>query len=316
MNLQRWLTPVPPTVAIEIASRRVTVVEVPVGSADTRVTAYAGEGLPEGVVVPALTGTNILQPDLLTAAVKRSIERAGLEGTRRAALVLPDSVARVSLLSFDEVPGRPEELAELVRWQVRKGTPFPLEGAVISHERAGAFDGQVHIAAVVARRDVIGEYEQVLAGLGIHAGTVDIASFNVINAVLAASPDEGRDCLVVHVAPEATSLAIIGGGALKFYRHRAHADDEPLGSLVHQTAMFHEDRLGGGGFGRVWLAGSGSRAEGARREIAARLDVPVDSVDVRAAAPIEASATATPELLDALAAPVGILLRETPGSVG
>jgi Tfp pilus assembly PilM family ATPase len=317
VNLQRWLTPVPPTVAIEIASRRVTVVEVPLrASGASGVTAYAGEGLPEGAVTPTLSGTNVARPDVVAAAVRRSIERAGLEGTRRAALVVPDSVARVSMLAFDDVPSRPQELDELVRWQVRKGTPFPLEAAIVSHVPAATFDDKKHIAAVVARRDVITEYEQVLSDVGIHAGTVDIASFNVINAVLAAASDDGRDWLVVHIAPEATSLAIVGGGSLKFYRHRAHADDEPLGSLVHQTAMYHEDRLGGGGFGRVWLAGTGSRADGARREIAARLNMPVENVDVRPAVSIVSSADAAPELLDALAAPVGILVREARGSAG
>jgi Tfp pilus assembly PilM family ATPase len=314
VNLQRWLAPVPPSVAVEIAARRVTVVEV--ASPSGAVSAYAGEGLPEGVVTPAVAGPNIVQPDVVAGALKRSLERAGLDAVRRAALIVPDSSARVSLLTFDQIPARPQELDALVRWQLRKATPYPIEDAVVSQVPASTIDGRVTIAAVVARRDVVTQYEQVLASLGIHAGIVDLASFNVINAVLAAGGSADGDSLIVHVAPEATTLAILRGDALLFYRHRAHSDDEPLGSLVHQTTMFHEDRLGGGGFRRVWLSGAGPRIEQARREIATRTDAPVEPVDVRPAAAVEGLGRPSPDVLDALAAPVGMLLRDRVGAGG
>ncbi len=308
MNVHRWLTPVPPSVAIAIASRRITVVEVP--SPGTTVRAYAGEGVPEGAIVPALTGVNIVEPDVVRAAIKRALDRAGLGAVRRAAMVVPDSVARVSLLTFEQVPTRPQDLEQLIQWQLRKALPYPIEEAVVSHFPAASGEGRLSVAAVVARRDVLAQYEGVLNELGVHAGVVDLASFNVINAVFAAGGPDGKDWLVIHMTPEATTLAILRGESLMFYRQRAHADDEPLGSLVHQTAMYHEDRLGGGGFGRVWLSGAGPRVDEARLEISRRLNVPVESVDVRPAAEVDGLDAASTEVLDALAAPVGILVRE------
>jgi Tfp pilus assembly PilM family ATPase len=308
VNVHRWLTPVPPSVAIAIASRRVTVVEVPWPG--STMSAYAGEGIPEGAVTPALTGVNIVAPDVVRAAIKRALDRAGLGSVRRAALVVPDTVARVSLLTFDQVPTRSQDLQQLIQWQLRKASPYPLEEAVISHFPAAAGEGHLSVAAVVGRRDVLAQYEGVVSELGIHAGVVDLASFNVINAVFASASPDGRDWLVIHMTPEATTLAILRGDSLMFYRHRAHADDEPLGSLVHQTAMYHEDRLGGGGFGRVWLSGAGPRPDEARVEISRRLNVPVESVDVRPAAGVDGLDAPSAEVLDALAAPVGILVRE------
>lgn len=308
MNLHRWLTPVPPSVAIEVAARRVTVVEVGAGAGV--VTAYAGEGLPEGAVMPALAGVNVVDPDLVRAAIKRALERAGLTATRRAALVVPDSVARVSLLSFDQLPPRAQDLEQLVTWQLRKSAPFPIEEATVSHFPAAAEGGRHSVAAVMARRDVLSQYEGLATGLGIHAGIVDLASFNVMNAILSSTPHDGRDWLVVHVAAEATTLAILRGPSLMFYRHRAAAEDEPLGSLVHQTAMYHEDRLGGGGFSRVWLSGAGVRGDDARRQISSRLDSPVEVVDVRPATAVDGLEAPSPDVLDALAAPVGVLVRD------
>lgn len=314
MNLHRWLAAIPPSLAIEVAAHRVTVVEVaPEGGA---VAAYAGEGLPEGAVTPSLTGPNVVDPEAVRAAIRRALERAGLNAARRAALVVPDSVARVSLLTFDQVPARAQDLDQLVSWQLRKSAPFPLDEAVVSHFPAATEPGRLTVAAVMARRSVLAQYEALTTGLGIHAGTVDLASFNVMNAILSCGAQVERDALVIHVAAEATTLAILRGTALMFYRHRPGTDDETLGSLVHQTAMYHEDRLGGGGFGRVWLSGAGTHGDEAREQIATRIDAPVEIVDVRPAAPVEGLASPSDEVLDALAAPVGVLMRERPGARG
>ena len=83
-----------------------------------------------------------------------------------------------------------------------------------------------------------------------------------------------------------------------FYRHRASVEEEPLSALVHQTAMYHEDRLGHGGFARVWLCGAGPAAEEARIEISRRLGVPAAFVDVQAAAALRDRASASPDVLD------------------
>jgi Tfp pilus assembly PilM family ATPase len=306
-----WLAAAtPPTVAIEIASRRVTVVGIAFSSGRPTVAGYASEGLPDGSVQPALSGPNILDPAVVTGALRRALEQSGLGSPRRAALVIPDSMARVSLLTFEQVPSRSEELDQLVQWQVRKSTPFALEDAQVSYFPTGAHGGVTTLAAVVARRDVVAEYEAVVAAAGIHAGIVDLASFNVMNAIVGAGAAADGDWLLVHLAAEATTIAILRGSQLMFYRHRTAVDEEPLGALVHQTAMYHEDRLGGSAFERVWLSGGGNGAEGVRTEIAARLGVAVETLDIRNAPAAGHRLDISIELVDALTAPVGVLIRE------
>ena len=75
--------------------------------------------------------------------------------------------------------------------------------------------------------------------------------------------------------------------------------------MVHQTAMYYEDRLSGAGFNRVVLAGGGSPgADGAqdaeylRRALEQRLDARVDTIDPRSAATLTDRITANAELLD------------------
>ena len=275
------------------------------------------ESLPAGAVVPSLNASNIPDPKAVASALKRVFERMGAK-PRRVALAIPDSVAKVSLLRFEKVPQRARDLDELIRWQVRKAAPFRIEDAQLTYMPSStAADGSTEFVVVVARRDIIREYESVCEEAGAQAGVVDLATFNVINAVLASSEAPSDDWLLVHVTHEDATMAILRGGALVSFRNHIADTEAGLADMVHQTAMYYEDRLSGTGFGRVVLAGAGSPAaqlgqdaDYLRRALEQRLGTKVDAVDPRNAATLMDRITANPELLDALAPLVGLLARE------
>lgn len=316
LRLPSWLAPPQPDVAIEIAHRRLTVAQLGRGTPAT-VSAYASEVLPDDAVVPSLTARNIAQPKVVSDTLKRALQKAGIASPTRIALIVPDTVARVSLLPFESMPSRQSELEQLIRWNVKKSVPFPVEDAVLSYVPATSDGGVTTLAAVVSRRDVIAEYEAIADAIGAHAGLVDIASFNIVNTALASGMAPKGDWLLVCLADGSTTILIMRNRSLMFHRHKPAADSEPLSALVHQTAMYHEDRLGGTRFARVFVSGGvggGILGVGghdrARQEIAARLEAEVQTLDVRTAAALTDRMTASPELLDALAAPVGALMRE------
>ena len=99
-----------------------------------------------------------------------------------------------------------------------------------------------------------------------------------------------------------------------FFRNRTTGGIGDLPDLVHQTAMYHEDRLGGGGFTRVVLAGASvlgvEEAERFRRLLEERIGMRVEPIDFRPAAEMRDRITPSPELLDMLAPAVGVLLRD------
>ncbi len=307
-----WFAPAPPSIAVEVTSRRVTVASVSGGRARPTVGAFASERLPDGAVTPALTGANVVSPDDVAAALRRALGQAGLRSARRAALVVPDNVARVSLITLTEVPARPADLDTILRWQLRKSLPFAIDEARVSNFVAHVDGSSTTFATVAAREDVLTQYEAVMSALDIHAGIVDLGSFNVVNAILAGGRLDG-DALVVCLAPESTTLVILRDGQLMFCRQRAAANDEPLDTLVHQTSMYHRDRLEGTAFRHVFLAGAASQmaeSAGARAQIEQRLGLSVQEVDVRPLVGL-AGRPLTAADLDALAAPVGVILRES-----
>jgi Tfp pilus assembly PilM family ATPase len=313
MSLGALFQSAPPDVAIDIGVARVSVARLSWRDAQAVVAGYASEPLAPGAVVPALAAPNLPDVSVVGRAVTAALGRLGGR-PRRAALVIPDTAAKVSLLRFEKVPSRPADLMELVRWQMRKSAPFPMEQAVVSYSAGSAVaEGGQEFIVSAARRDIIEEYESACAQAGVHAGLVDIATFAIINGVLASQTPPTDDWLLVHTTPGYTSLTVLRGSHVIYFRNQGEDAEGSLADVVHQTAMYYEDRLKGAGFSRVWLAGAAAVPGGGdalRRNLEERVGVKVEPVDLRGLATLQDRISAAPELVDALSPLIGILVPE------
>jgi type IV pilus assembly protein PilM len=336
-----WFASPPPSVGLEIAASRVTAVSIAEQGGRPMVMAHATERLPEGLVVPALNQPNITNRAAVTAAVNRVLGQIGGRPSR-IALVIPDGAAKVSLVRFEKLPPKAEDLEQLIRWQVKKTVPFPIEQAQITWTR-GATDatGAVEFVVSLARRDIIEEYEAVCQAANAQAGLVDLATVNLINLALLADPTlsaaaapttpastdavatslagssvNAIDWLLVHVGADSSTIAIVRGEQVLFFRNRPSDAEGRLSDLVHQTAMYYEDRLGGPGFSRVLVTARDvpdalvDEVDQLYRGLAERIGDRVEGLDVRGAAGLADRIQPAAELLSALAAPVGLVLRE------
>ncbi|MBI3264560.1 MAG: hypothetical protein HYZ58_15650, partial [Acidobacteria bacterium] len=107
----------PPAVAVELGARRVAAATLQRRGGQPVIAAHAIEALPNGAIVPSLTAQNVRDAAAVTSALGRVLERIGRP--RRVGLIVPDLVAKVSLVRFEQVPPRAEDLDQLIRWQVR-----------------------------------------------------------------------------------------------------------------------------------------------------------------------------------------------------
>ena len=309
--LTSWLTSPPLDAAIEIAPEAVSIAVLGGRDSNHVVQGYAVEPLPVGAVTPALMTGNIIDRGAVVQAVRAACESVGVR-PRRAALVIPDLAAKVSLLKFEKVPTRRDDLDQLIRWQMKKSTPFPLDDACVTHSPgARSVDGNEYMV-VAARRDTIRDYEGVCEEVGIEAGLIDLATLAVVNLFLTSGSSASGDWLVVHMRPEYTSIVILRREDVIFFRNRAEGDPEALQDVVHQTAMYYQDRLNGKGFARVLLGGIG-RTPGAvdlaRRNIEEHMGTIVEPIDPTRGAQLTDRIHATPELMATLSPLVGMLLR-------
>jgi len=314
MSRSDLFTTPPPDVAVEIDHTHVAAARIAARGTEHVIVAHASEALPPGAVVPGLAALNIPDVPVVAQAIGRALAQLGGPKPTRVALVVPDVVAKVSLLRLEKVPPKAADLQEIVKWQVKKTAPFPIEQAVVSVSLgAVSAEGASEFVVSLSRADVIHQYEQACVMAGVHAGLVDLSTFSVINSILAGSAAPSGDWLLVHVTSSYMTLAVIRNNALLFFRNRGEEGEGTLADLIHQTAMYYEDRLHGGGFTRVLIAGAARLPGGAdsvRHGLVERLGIGVESVDPRSAALLQDRIGASPELLDVLAPLVGMLLRE------
>jgi type IV pilus assembly protein PilM len=308
-----WFASPPPSVAVEIGAGRVTAVVLSTVDGAPTVTAQATERLPDGLVAPSLTTPNLTDKTAVGAAVQRVL-RAVDVSRGRVAVVIPDGAAKVTVVRFEKPPAKAEDLAQLVRWQVRKSVPFPIEQSQVSWTPGVTDASGTDYVVTVARQDIVQDYEEAVAAAGVQVGLVDLATFNMVNLLLTDDDSATADWLLVHVTPDASTMAIVRDGALLLFRHRPVDGEGSLSDLGHQTAMYYEDRLGGRGLSRAVLAardvGPGvlGDLQALGRAIEQRVGKPVVEIDPRALVRVAAESGSGERA--AIAAPVGVLLRE------
>ena len=308
-----WLSTPGPTAAVEIAPDGVTAVALGRARPVPAVLGHARAALPPGAVTPGVASANLQDRDAVTEAVRNVLARLPRRPAR-VGLVIPDAAAKVSLVRFSTPPRRTADLARLIRWQLRGAVPFKPDDAQVAYA-AGAplADGGREYVVVAAHRDIVLEYERPCVAAGVRPGLVGLAAFGLVNGLLAGqSPPATGDWLLVHAAAGYNSVAVLRGEHLVCFRNRPGDGAGDVLDLVHQTVMYYEDRLAGGGLAAVRLAARvGSGAQGGndalQQRLAERIGVPVESLSTDAVAlPPDADRG----VLETLAAPVGMLVRE------
>ena len=119
--------------------------------------------------------------------------------------------------------------------------------------------------------------------------------------------------MLVHLAPSYSTVAVVRDETPILFRNRGAEAEGPLADVVHQSAMYYEDRLEGTGFRRVVVAGA-EGTEGDLRELERllreRFRADVESLDVRQAVTFTDRIDVSLGQAALLAPPVGLALRE------
>ena len=263
------LLPRYPGLAVEIAPQRVTAVRI-IRDRKTRENVLKGvqsRELPDGAVEPSLTRQNVKNPKAIGAAISEVLD-AMEAGEHRISLLLPDHVARVTLLHFATLPRSRGELADLVRFRMAKSLPFKTEEAaldlqVVSGNTAPGNEGGSTVLSTFIKRSVLQQYESLITAAGYWPGLVGLSTFELFNLfrgrVEADSP-AGKDVLLLNVTPSYASIVIFSDGNLIFYRCKPHLEngneEERVVALrreVYTSFAFYQEKLLGRGIGRVFL---------------------------------------------------------------
>jgi type IV pilus assembly protein PilM len=278
--ISQWFDVTPhPLVACEIATGYVAAARWTHGLG---LEAFAVESLPPGAIVPSPVETNILMVAEVRSAVGRVFARVRAKG-QVAALLIPDPVVPVFVLHFDVFPRRRSEAEPLLRWRLKKSTPFEAEETIISFMRQAPRDEGVDIVTALARLRIIREYEQLMQSVGLAPGVV-------LSSTLATLPliEDQRSCLLARVTGRTLTTAIVREGILWNYRcielpadalelSPQHLLDEMYPVSTYYQDSWKED------IAAVRLSGLGSRTDDFRGLLERELRCPVTSLLASAA---------------------------------
>jgi type IV pilus assembly protein PilM len=198
--------------------------------------------LAAGVLTPALNAQNVQDARALHAAIEQALSTVGGRGQDVIA-VLPDSAVRVTLLDFDSLPERHQEAEAAVRFRLRKSLPFDIEKAALSFDAQQTSQG-LRVAASIVLRSVLEEYESAFRAAGCSPGVVLPSSLGALGAV-----DEGRPTMLLKVAQDATSVAVVKDGQLLLFRILDGAGTgaptaERMADDIYPSLVYFQDNYG------------------------------------------------------------------------
>jgi type IV pilus assembly protein PilM len=278
--VSQWLDVVPhPLIACEIAPGYVAAARWTRGLG---LEAFAIEALPPGAIIPSAVETNIQFVPEVRSVVGRVFARLRAKG-QVVALLVPDPVVPVFVLHFDVFPRRRAEAEPLLRWRLKKSTPFEAEETIISFMRQAPRDEGVDIVTALARLRIVREYEQMMQSVGMTPGVV-------ISSTLAAMPllEDERPSLLARVAGKTLTTAIVREGVLWNYRCIGLPADalelSPQNMLdeIYPVTTYYQDSWKEN-LAVVRLAGLGPRVEEFREPLERELKCPTASLLASAA---------------------------------
>jgi hypothetical protein len=246
VQLKSRLRPIYPRLVLELSFDRWTLLRgehTPQGPSLRRTRTVAFD--PQAMVVEG-AGTCAFDLEALRAALAELLAGED-ELPRRVSLLLPDLTARGTLLDFETLPARRHDRIELIRWKLKRTTPFRVEEARISFQELPSANGHRRLLAVAAPEATLAPLEQLVASFDLEPVLVDLSTPNLWNLVADLAADQ--DLLLINRDTGFFTINYFRAGQLSFYRCKASANasdqesSEYLLQEIHASQLYLHERL-------------------------------------------------------------------------
>lgn len=196
---------------------------------------------PDTLVVSPMRD-NVQRPDALAEQIRTVAPLRDAKKLRKAALILPDYSARVSVLDFDAFPGEPAEQLSLVRFRMKKSVPFEVESAALSYFAQPAEKGQkIHVLVAAISLEIIGRYEAPFRSAGFHPGLVTTSALAALDLL------PGKEALIVaKLTGKTLTVTVLQQSQARLVRcvELPEVTGEEAIGVLYPTVAFVEDELG------------------------------------------------------------------------
>ena len=194
-----------------------------------------------GTISVSPSGENVLRPEAVTRLIEEIAPANGQKKRRRAALILPDYAARVTVLDFDSFPAAPAEQLPLVKFRIKKTIPFDVDSAAVSYfvQPSGAAK-KVEVLVVTMAFDIVARYEAMFRVRGFHPGEVTTSTLAALNLY------HGDGVAVVaKLSGQVLTVTVLSGAVVKLFRcvTLESSDNQEILGILHPTFAYVEDEL-------------------------------------------------------------------------
>lgn len=240
-----------------------------------------------------------LEETAQAGVLKAALGRCGA-ADRRYVLVLPRRQA--ILREFELPPGDPAEILQMIRFQLERDLPLPLDRVRFSYAIASVAEGRSRITAVAVPNEVLDPILSMTVRAGCRPARIVVSCFGFASV---APAEEGLSALVA-AGDGHVEVTVSDGGTHRFSRSApapgvaADAVASEVERSLLSFAGMHPDRP----VPALFLAGGGPAADALARDLASRLgravsvlDPPGGEMEAAAAVAVCASPAALPDLL-------------------
>lgn len=321
-DLRRWLLEAePPELGIELRSGQMALARISERKGRPEVDLCVSARLPEGLVSFSMLEPNIHDPDELARRLRRILDQAGVD-EKRLALTLPDTLARVSVQELPSEPRSRSELADLLRFRLKKSLPFDIDKARMAFQSMPG-PGASFLTGVMYD-DVVSQYEAFFEGMGFHVGVIEVASLSLLKLAGSLVDREvlpGTDYFFLNIEESYFTATLVRDREhpvlLRTLGNRTSANggepydlDELLRELV-PTLIFYREKLGGTSLARVYYRSMRDDMPELEAALAAQFEVPVEPIDLYRSIETREDMTIDPSLASAVLPAVGAALGKT-----
>lgn len=182
-------------------------------------------------------------PASLNASLSSALSEAGFRNGS-VSFSIPDELARIAILEFDELPGKREDADGIIK--ARAARLQAIESGAYAHDfqELKAASGK-RVLSVMVKKDIIDALEQASARAGLSVRAIGIDSFSLANLL-----PVGEDAAIFLKVPDFLVIAFFRGGGLDFYRCKNTCTDgdgsikrEITSTLAHYMGLNQDLRI-------------------------------------------------------------------------
>jgi hypothetical protein len=236
-----FLDPEGAQVALEFSSVALVGARVESKRGRVELRSLVSEPLSEGTFLPTLEDPGFVNKEEMRDAARRVLSKIGAAPSARAALVVPDVVARFRLFAQEDVRSEPKKRDAVIAFRMQKLLPFPpADVRVISAWPRSSKDPVLGVGFSSA---VLGAYEHVGEAFGLDVGSVETSSMALLRGL-----DTAGDALLIRHDPTWLTLTLMREGwpvSIRSFDATVARSPEEVRREIASTAVFWRDRLSG-----------------------------------------------------------------------